>query len=312
MRVEGSQSTTRNTLAIEYEPQYIQAQSVAHVPTLSINGVLKQTSSLEGDLEGCTIELFNLTGFLAYNSLSIPMRLFLNCGYGVPGDYGIPVQLVFELTRSQLHYLEHERLKSGPKGNMLFTVQLKGKVLVHSTPDNDAGSIRFRDIVTVTTPSVPSVRIPRSDWLDTILPGLGYDETLLIELPLPQYHAGSAQIAAAVQKLEIARQHLCDEQYREAVQLCRQAKDALTDRNASALMDSLEPFIGPKKAKTVDDILRAFGSLYTASSHPNPSTLPAEDRIEFTRDDAELAVNALTFVLRYVVQTLHTQSITTA
>jgi hypothetical protein len=76
-------------------------------------------------------------------------------------------------------------------------------------------------------------------------------------------------------------------------------------------MDSLEPFIGAKKAKTVDDVLRAFGNLYTASSHANPSTLPASERIEITRDDAALAVNMLTFVLHYVALVLHTQGIIT-
>ncbi len=311
MRIEGGQYTNQNNCELEYDPEQIQRYHTANTAVLTIQGSLRQISSLEADLQGRTIELFNLSGNLSYHNLSVPMRPLTDFRYSVLGsENAVSVPLAFELTQSQLHYMEQMRHQSGPKVDMVFTIQLQGRVLVGAAGGDDTCGIRFARIAT-TANSNSSVRIARSDWLDGILPGLGYNETLLIELPLPQYPTVSAQMIAAVQKLEIARQHLRDELYREAVHQCREAKDALTDRNATALMDSLKPYIGDKKAKTADDILRAFGNLYTASSHPDPSKVPVEDRIEITQDDAELAVNTLTFVLRYVAQAIHTQGIAT-
>src|SRR6185437_4720410 len=107
---------------------------------------------------------------------------------------------------------------------MQLFLRLWGNVSV--TMSEDADAARFSRLVTDSNPD-PTIRIEKSDWVERILPGLGYDKRLLIDLPLPQHPAAPDEIKEAVRFLELARQQLNREQYRPAVHSCREAKDAL-------------------------------------------------------------------------------------
>jgi len=304
-----SSYANKNLFSLEFEHDNIHARNVAHMPLLTINARLKQTSALDSDFVGRRIELFSLSGIMRYYGLYVPMRPLLSFGFGALDESGISLSLEIELTASQVEYLEQGRLQNGARADMELDLQLHGRVMVQSNWATDKETFRFDTIETAVQGSLyGSIRIARSDWHERLLPGLGYNERLLIELPLPGQFGESEQIeqvAEAIEKLETARRHLLNEHYREAVHFCREAKDALTKRDPKELMNLLEPLIGTTKAATVDSVLLAFGKLYTASSHP--ATLPKDERIEFTYEDAQFAVNTMTFVLDYVARALETQ-----
>lgn len=311
MALEWARTENKNLCSIEFEHNNIYTQNVANTPLLIVSATIKQMSALGSDLEGRRLELFSLSGYVRYGALHMPMRPLLSFGYATINEIGMSLPLEFELTTSQVEYLEQTRLQHGASADMELDIRLQGKVLIRSNWGSDQETVRFETIEPeIQGSQYGSIRIARSDWHERLLPGLGYNAGLLIELPLPGYFGELEQIdqvVEAVDKLATARHHLLDEHYREAVHFCREAKDALTKRDPNELMNLLEPLIGTTKARTVDDILRAFGKMYTASSHP--ASLPKDEQIEFTHEDAKFAVNSMTFLLDYVVEALEAQEV---
>jgi hypothetical protein len=310
LRVGSNPSDSTSQFELVFEAEAVTTYNVAGTAVLTINASLKAQPHQSVDFARTRPTLFDLYGTLVYEGLSIQMRPLMPSHVGVLGSYPLPLALAFELTHSQLHYLENERLKKGQNAHMVFALHLHGRVIQHAEENNEGMSFYFSDI---SSPSISmpnsTFRIARSDWHETILPGLGYDQTLMIELPLPRYNSVPDEVTDAVRHLSVARQHLRDERYREAVHSCRDAKDALIRRAPDAILNMLEPLLGSRKAATVDKALRSFGDLYTSSSHP--ATLPKEERIEFTHDDATFAVNSLTFILDYIAHVLQAQGVAT-
>ncbi len=301
-----------NILELEFETDHITPSKGPDRSLLSIHAEIKTTAGASQQLIAAKPQLVVLDGLLfvgnQYSDVGAPLRPGRYDEYGFTwlGQVsGVPVNLTFEVSLGYLHYLEQERLKTQPSPGMTLKLKLWGYVAMLSTASGSAGSMVMSSIYTSAHDDA-TFRIARSDWLDRILPGLGYDQTLLIEIPLPQHDPAPVELKDAVQLLSQARQHIKGEKYREAVQNCRQAKDALLKRNPNGLMSLLEPLVGPTKAAMADNALVAFQTIYKAASHP--PTLPKDERVEVSRDDAEFVVNSLAFILDYVARVLRTQS----
>lgn len=296
-------------LELEFDTEDIIARNGIDRPVLVINANLKPSPHTNQQLVASQPRLLDLHGALyignIYQDVGAQLRPSVY-DQVVLGQYTLRMPLVFELTRGFLQYLEQERVKAQPNADMTLALTLWGTVTMTSTASNTPGATIFGNITTVTYPNA-TFRIARSDWLERILPGLGYDEILLVELPLPKHPTAPEEIKEAVQLLSRARQHLNAEKYREAVQSCRQAKDALIKRNPNGIKSLLEPLLGNTKATMSDDALLAFAKVYTAASHPR--TQPSAEKVEINRDDATFVVNSLTLILEYVASVLHTQGV---
>lgn len=303
-----------NCLDLEFESEDIAGCWVADRGILTINATIKCAPSTYSQVQAAKARLFDLGGVLYaendYTDPGAPLRAFRLDQPGIPylGQMAFQFPLRFELTRAYLQHLEEYRLNSSvsPGANMQLKLKLWGTVTIASTAGDNAGAAVFGSISTSGYPET-KFRIPRSDWLDRVLPSLGYDQTLLVEIPRPRHPTAPDELKEASQYLQLAQQHLRDEKYREAVQNCRQAKDALLKRNADGLKNLLAPWVGETKAATADSALGAFNRLYTAASHPK--TRADQERVEFTRDDAAFAVNSLAFILDYIARVLGTQSV---
>jgi HEPN domain-containing protein len=301
-----------NTLDMSIELESITGNHTADRVTLVIPTLIKPVPETMQQLKWNEPTLFEVHGLLyAAKQPADPGVPLLPFQPNPPTQaqnlqYAFSLPLVFELTHAYVRYLEDFRRQTQPNANMMLKVQLWGKIM-RTSKDGNGNSVReFSYFTTSGYPETP-IRIPRSDWLDTILPSLGYDKILLVEVPLPQHPTASEELKEAIQYLEQARDSLKHEKYKPAVQHCRQAKEVLIKRSGGALKDLLVPLIGNTKTKAVDDTLLAFKDLYEASSH---APRPNEERVEFTRDDAAFAVNSLTFILDYLSHVLIAQSVT--
>lgn len=227
-----------------------------------------------------------------------PDRLPLN----IPkvGDT-LTLQLPFTCSRRYIEYLEDERATQ-PGRDLTLAVRLWGVVAVMQGQaevegDTTAAPVRFENVEST---SPETLRIPRSDWIDQLLPALGYRKTILIELPLAGRPEVPEDLRDAILHLDEARVLRNHESYRKAVHTCRQAIDALLGEGKGKVtwcQTHLVPVIGPEKATMVDDSLRALRPLLTDASHGN-------NTVEIDRDAADYVIESLALALNYIARKL--------
>ncbi len=208
------------------------------------------------------------------------------------GGTEILVDLAFRFPRSFAQYVEEERAKMQSRAPLTLNIRLWGTI---STVVPDAHDVQIERVNTGQRQTYnQTVRIAFSDWLDVLLPQLGYPQRRLVELPALDLSTIPQDLQAAAVQLQQAYSLFAHENYREAAQCCRQVRDALLFPNIKTWCDAnLGPVIGAEKAKMVDDMIKALTHLGNAASH-------ASTTIEIDRDAAELAIFTLTLVLNYI------------
>ncbi len=292
--------------ALTVDQERLQEGYSGDMVSLTFQATLERMSSWDMQFGGATPILLSLHGALyreqiyRYTGLALlpPDELPLN----IPkvGDT-LMLRLPFTCSRRYIEYLEDERATQ-PGRDLTLAVRLWGVVAVMRGQagvegDAAAAAVRFEN-VELTSPE--TLRIPRSDWIDQVLPALGYRKTILIELPLAGRPEVPEELRDAILHLDEARVLRNHESYRKAVHTCRQAIDALLGEGkgkATWCETHLAPVIGPEKAKMVDDSLRALRPLLTDASHGN-------NTVEIDRDAADYVIESLALALNYIARKL--------
>lgn len=149
-----------------------------------------------------------------------------------------------------------------------------------------------------------TIEVSRSRWADELLKA-GYPQRRVVEVPRIETEASLKEVRLAAEHLQSAHRAYLGDKFREAVQLCRQARDALipgdnpTQRESWAL-DHFEPALGKQKALMVYHSVDALRQLGNAASHGEERNVA----IEIDRDAAEYVIGHLTLILRYLDQKL--------
>ncbi len=212
------------------------------------------------------------------------------------------VRLAFACSRRYIEHLEDERAAQ-PDPDLALSVRLWGSVAImrgQADKGEDAAANALISFESVEATPVEMLRIPRSDWIDRLLPALGYRKTVLIELPLAGRPEVPEDLRDAILHLDEARTLRNHESYRKAVHTCRQAIDALLGEGKGKVtwgQTHLAPVIGPEKATMVDDSLRALRPLLTDASHGN-------NTVEIDRDAADYVIESLALALNYIARKL--------
>jgi len=212
------------------------------------------------------------------------------------------VRLAFACSRRYIEHLEDERAAQ-PDPDLALSVRLWGSVAImrgQADKGEDAAASALISFESVEATPVEMLRIPRSDWIDRLLPALGYRKTVLIELPLAGRPEVPEDLRDAILHLDEARTLRNHESYRKAVHTCRQAIDALLGEGKGKVtwgQTHLAPVIGPEKATMVDDSLRALRPLLTDASHGN-------NTVEIDRDAADYVIESLALALNYIARKL--------
>lgn len=136
------------------------------------------------------------------------------------------------------------------------------------------------------------VSISRSHWSD-MLSSIGYPQRRYIELPTLKPQEGAKELHKAIEHLNEAHELFAQDRYREAVQRCRQARDALLGEQKPTWAKSfLTPLIGDEKAATIDESIKALNHIGNVVSHG--------ENIEVDCDVANYVLGSMTLILDYI------------
>lgn len=218
------------------------------------------------------------------------------------------LSLTFALPDRYVQFLEEERVTKQGGRDMKLGIRLWGTVglaapheLAQTSSvdvfrgDPAAAIVGFRQVRSGV--NAKEIRIPRSDWLDRILPGLGYERSVLVELPLTRTSPVPDAYKQAVASLDAARKAFEHEDYRAVL---KQGRDVLEHLGKLApdgklttfCQEQLEPVVGKTKSQAIDRALNGLRDIVNASSHAN--TFTADRAI------AAFVVETLAIQLRYI------------
>jgi hypothetical protein len=216
--------------------------------------------------------------------------------------------LSFRISNGYLKRIEEFRAAQQTQ-DMLFQVHLWGVIaLMRPRPDVEdipqylqkySGEvIRFEQVQTDNFD--PSIRIARSDWVDRILPNLGYRQSVLVELPLVRTPPIPELYKNAVEALDKARDAFNHDDYRGAVKHSRDVLDYLAKSSQGGQLttfcdENIKPVAGETKSKAIDRSLNALREIVNAGSHLDPKAPFPVDRATATYVIETLALN-----LRYI------------
>lgn len=154
-----------------------------------------------------------------------------------------------------------------------------------------------------------TVIIPRSDWVDKVLPGLGYGKIYLVEVPVPQRAIGEI-IANTLKEFQQAQQQMLLGDYNKVLGHLRNTLEVLSDaveykgtprdgKTNPSFADKIDYLLtvlpGAPTGFRRENLARMCKDLYGFTSPPEHPSPP-----HFTRDDAELTMLSTIAVLSYM------------
>lgn len=220
------------------------------------------------------------------------------------------MNLSFAFSRHYLQFIEEQRASQAGQ-NILFALRLSGVAAIMKSRGNNTeprtlakpamGEVVRYENVRTDFNSPPSIRIARSDWIDTLLPNLGYQRSLLVELPLVRTPAMPEAYQKAVEALDKARNAFNHEDYRGAMKYGREVLEHIAESTADKKISTwckerLEPIIGKTKSQVIDGALNILRDLTSAASHANDFSVD--------RAIAFYVIETLALNLRYISSVL--------
>lgn len=206
----------------------------------------------------------------------------------------------FPLTNRALQIFESKRLPGNPA---ILPVAFFGTMVLLGEPDEAEVGNGWSSYRKVTGSA--QVTIQESQWI-RILKEFGYPYRRIIDVPAFEdvQHLHN-DIQEAVTFYNQALDLFVQGRYRPAIQLCRQAKEVLIQKNPQLLLDMLIPILGVTKAKMIDDGLRSLADTLEGASHPHggashPHANPKKEYVEIDREAAEYVLGQFAFILHYI------------
>jgi hypothetical protein len=293
-------STPAFSLTLELDR--IAATCACGLSRIGIQVFLQRTSLWDQQLNGRYPIILALHGALySETSYDMPAATMLppeELPLTLPGrDTQQLVNFRFPMPEHFVQFLEEERATKQGASDMRVGLKLWGTVALQNASLHP-GQIEVMGWEGLRGGTGPStVRIPRSDWLDRFLPGLGYGRRVLIELPLTRIPPVPEQYKQAAAALDAARNAFEHEDYRAVLKYGREVLEYLGNLVADGKLttfcgEKLKPVVGETKANAIDRGLNALRDIVNASSHANA----------FTADRAIAAyiIESLAIQLRYI------------
>jgi len=190
------------------------------------------------------------------------------------GQYSYPSNVLLDCLAQPSALEVIEELRRG--GDLIFTLQLQAMS-------------RFERETACSQDSLPC-RVNQKDWLG-VLGEAGYGRSLLFEVPIPNADA-TVELGPGVDLLNLARSHLINGYYDEAVAACRRAIESLEAALNQKQMrrSSIQAYQSNKEKMTKlqrECLLREAVIHFTHPTHHAPKG-GAEERI--SRQDAIMTV----------------------
>lgn len=311
--------STNWSFLLTIEPDQIVGNYDENVSRLNVGATFKRVPQDNNQPQEVYLVILNLHGKLhrvnashEYGAMLQPVEtLPINL---IKANAAVHSYLSFVVSPRYLRLLEEKRA-SQPGQDMTLAIQIWGTVAIMrphsntsavSTPllSRSGELIRFEKVDTRNYSQ--AIRIARSDWIDRILPGLGYRQSVLVELPLVRTPPIPDPYKNAAEALDKAQNAFKHEDYRGALKYAREVLEHLgkmssdgSERLTSFCKEYLEPLIGETKSTTIDRSLNALREVVNAASHTDPQKPFTADRAI-----ADYVIEALALNLRYISNVL--------
>jgi len=307
------QSSNRDyAFMMEFELENIAAYN-ADTSNLRIQTTFRRTGSGDNQLQNRYPVILELHGRLARANRQDDIGAALGPVRELPISFSRPnhqqwIDLLFTFPMHYLQILEEERREQ----DIRLLLEMWGLVAIVEPRDKEQVNriqvahspievIWFEKIETDRS-NQSNLVIPRSTWIDRILPGLGYGRSVLIELPLVRTPPIPEVYRNAAKALDNARNAFNAEDYGGAVKHAREVLESLgkissdgSGRLTSFCKEYLEPSIGETKSHAVDRSLNALRDVINASSHIDP-----QKPFKIDRNIAAYVIETLALNLRYI------------
>ncbi len=287
---------------LTFDPEALMLQSVVDLVSFNVQATMQRVPTFWSKAERQHISptLLTLGGVLSSPAMSQG-----NQGLGASlvsadsfpltfaSESGQFLTLSFHCTRSYLQYIEEQRSASpGPTASLV--VSLWATMALPSVQSKEEPA--RMQLVRLQSRQVGAyLNISRSHWADMLL-SIGYPQRRSIELPiLVTLKEDSAELKSSIAHLNEAHALFAQDRYREAVQRCRQARDALLGEDKKTWSEMvLSPIIGVEKAAMINEGVKALNNVGNVASHGA--------NIEIDREVAEYVLGSMALILRYLAR----------
>jgi len=244
---------------------------------------------------------FDMISISAKLNFSSPIVLLsetvLPVGYPVQSsDFPVGFTLTFNIDKRAIHFIESNRTGDvGMQLNLTILCLAKNKIVL------DSGRRVFAADYSQRIHHNINFEIPRSKWVEKILPGLGFKNLRLVEVPMSHENLKEAY-DDIVAEFDQAEHYFNLHDYTKCVSHCRHTLDAL-HRNLRSIKNESKSETGFKwlettSAETLQWLTALDKSTYGLTSKTHHSG-PAEKK-EFSRYEAEAIYLVILGLLNYV------------
>ncbi len=193
-----------------------------------------------------------------------------------------------------------ERIEQAREGDLRAALNLRALFAVHI-----AGGIGVERFETARIEPI-TLTIPKSQWVEKLLPQLGYGRLELIEVRISNGMRAEG-LPKAVLEIQEARAYLANGDWEKVVAHCRNTLEAILDsrplqlpsaskfglKTDTFISDHLASKLGEKQSKLLAEEMKLLWEVCSKAAHPNPPDY-------FKRADANFIVRNTTAILEYV------------
>jgi hypothetical protein len=202
------------------------------------------------------------------------------------------MEIIIPLSLSGIEYIESAR-----NGDLNLTILLELQFLYY----RKTNSILSNGVSNTTA----NFTIPQSEWINNVLPGIGFNKKMLIELLIPEIEENNLA-KDSILSLDKARHHFNQGQYDDAVAKCRMALEPFfekTDSNGKSrkvFKDNWKQQLGESTYTWLTDTARA---ITVASNKPHHS--PKE---HYDRNESQLILITTTSIVSFITSAIESEA----
>ena len=283
--------------SLTFDPEAMSLQCIGDMASFTVQTNMKRLSEgWSGLNKSCYPVLFSLHGILYGSSLFrgdqgigaflVPIEEF---PLKFPNENSQLINLSFHCSRLYLQRVEEQRA-SNPSSNLNLGVSFWATTSLVDTTSQ--GTPYQGELTHIKSRQGCYINISRSHWQDMLV-SIEYPQRRYIELPPLTTQEGAEELRRALEHLHEAHILFAQDRYREAVQRCRQARDALLGEDKPTWAERvLAPIILAEKAAMIDESIKALNRMGNVASHGAG--------IEVDRDTANYVIGSLALILDYI------------
>ena len=284
--------------SLTFDPEAMSLQCIADMASVSVQAYMERKTSFwnRPQFQSFYPVLFRLHGILYGSSLyqgnqGIGATLFISENFPLAFSQEHPqlLNLSFHCSQAYLQIIEEQRATNP---SSLLTLGISLWATTSLVPTTSQGAPYKDGLVHIQSRQGEYVRISHSHWSD-MLSSIGYPQGRYIELPTLMPQQSAKELHQAIEHLNQAHTLFAQDRYREAVQRCRQARDALLGEEKKTWWETtLAPVIGLEKAAMINEGIKALNHLGNEASHGAHT--------EIDRDAANYVIGSMTLILNYI------------